>query len=190
MLADAIRCPFLEGDSLHSKENVEKMHHGIALPDSDRAPWLRAIRAYILKFFARGETLVVACSALKQKYRKFLAEGIPITWVYLKGSAELIRSRMKGRSGHFMKTDMLLSQFDALEEPSDAIVVDTSPPPSAIVSQILAQLRKLRPTRPRRAARQHGQRGACGGGEGMRDVADLISQKLRTEAMPTNGGNK
>ena len=55
MLADAIRCSFLEGDSLHSKENIEKMSHGIPLTDSDRAPWLTAIRAHILKFFKRGE---------------------------------------------------------------------------------------------------------------------------------------
>ena len=140
MLADAIECPILEGDSLHSKENVEKMRHGLPLTDADRAPWLTAIRTHILKFFKRGENLVVGCSALKQQYRKFLAEGIPITWVYLKGSAELIRARMKHRRRHFMKSDMLSSQFGALEEPSDAIVVDISPPPSAIVAQILAQL--------------------------------------------------
>jgi carbohydrate kinase (thermoresistant glucokinase family) len=77
MLADAIHCPFLEGDSLHSKENIEKMSHGIPLTDSDRAPWLTAVRAHILKFFKRGEDLVVACSALEQQYREFLAEGIP-----------------------------------------------------------------------------------------------------------------
>ena len=57
MLADAIHCPFLEGDSLHSKENIEKMSHGIPLTDSDRAPWLTAIRAHILKFFKGGKIL-------------------------------------------------------------------------------------------------------------------------------------
>ena len=158
MLADAIQCSFLEGDSLHSKENIEKMSHGIPLTDSDRAPWLTAIRTHILKFFKRGENLVVGCSALKQQYREFLAEGVPITWVYLKGSAELIRSRMKHRPSHFMKADMLPSQFEALEEPSDAIVVDISPPPSAIVAQILAQLRRPRPTLRGRAAPQHAQK--------------------------------
>ena len=75
MLADAIRCSFLEGDSLHSKENIEKMSHGIPLTDSDRAPWLTAIRTHILKFFKRGENLVVGCSALEQQYREFFAEG-------------------------------------------------------------------------------------------------------------------
>jgi gluconokinase len=146
LLADAIHCSFLEGDSLHSKENIEKMSHGLPLTDSDRAPWLAAIRAHILKFFNRGEDLVIVCSALKQQYRDFLAEGVPITWVYLKGSEELIRSRMKHRLRHFMKADMLPSQFEALEEPSDAIVVEISPPPGAIVAQILAQLQRPQQT--------------------------------------------
>jgi gluconokinase len=154
MLADAIHCSLLEGDSLHSNENIEKMSHGIPLTDSDRAPWLTAIRAHILKFFERRENLVVACSALEQKYRKFLAEGIPITWIYLKGSAELIRSRMKHRPKHFMKADMLPSQFAALEEPSDVIVVDISQPSFAIVAQILARLRRLQPTLQNDAATQ------------------------------------
>jgi len=142
LLADALRCSFLEGDSLHSKENIEKMSHGIPLNDSDRAPWLAAIHARLLEFFKRGEDLVVACSALEQQYREVLTDGVPITWVYLKGSKELIRLRMEHRPKHFMKADMLASQFEALEEPSDAIVVDISLPSSAIVEQILARLRQ------------------------------------------------
>lgn len=140
MLADAMKCPFLEGDSLHSTASIDRMSHGIPLTDSDRAPWLVAIHARILDVFERGQDLVVGCSALKQQYREVLAEGVSITWVYLKGSAELIRSRLRHRPSHFMKADMLASQFAALEEPSDAIVVDVSAPPSAIVEQILAQL--------------------------------------------------
>ena len=81
-LADAIECAFLEGDSLHSKENIEKMRHGIPLTDADRAPWLTAIRTHILKSFKCGENLVVGCSALKQQYREFLAQGVDINWVY------------------------------------------------------------------------------------------------------------
>jgi gluconokinase len=140
LLADAVRCPFLEGDSLHSQANIEKMRQGIPLTDADRAPWLSAIHTRILDAFRRGESLVVGCSALKQSYRAVLAEGVPITWVYLKGSAELIQSRLKHRTSHFMKADMLTSQFDALEEPSDALVADVSQPPRAIVEQILAAL--------------------------------------------------
>ena len=141
MLADAMRCAFLEGDALHSAANVEKMSHGIPLSDADRAPWLVAIHRRLLDAFTRGKCLVVGCSALKRSYRTVLAESIPITWVYLKGSAALIRSRLQHRTDHYMKADMLASQFEALEEPSDAFVVDISQSPGAIVEQILAELR-------------------------------------------------
>jgi gluconokinase len=140
MLASGMECPFLEGDSLHSTPNIEKMKHALPLTDSDRAPWLAAIHARILDAFERGENLVVACSALKQQYRGVLADGVPIIWVYLKGSAALIRSRLKHRPTHFMKADLLNSQFETLEEPSDAVVIDISSPPGAIVAQILARL--------------------------------------------------
>ena len=145
MLATAMECPFLEGDSLHSTQNIEKMKHALPLTDSDRAPWLAAIHARILDGFKRGENLVVACSALKQQYRGVLADGVPIIWVYLKGSAALIRSRLKNRPMHFMKADLLNSQFETLEEPSNAVVIDNSSPPGAIVEQILARLASGKP---------------------------------------------
>ena len=140
MLADAMRCAFVEGDTLHPKENIDKMSRGIPLTDSDRGPWLSAIHARILDYSERGQNVVVACSALKQEYRRAIAKGLPIIWVYLKGSPALIRSRLRHRSSHFMKADMLASQFEALEEPSDALVIDVSAPPSAIVEHILFQL--------------------------------------------------
>ena len=140
MLADAMHCPFLEGDSLHSAANVRKMARGIPLTDADRAPWLAAIHARLVEAFRSGGHLVVACSALKQRYRVTLADGVPITWVYLKGSETLLRSRLRHRGGHYMKVDMLASQFEALEEPTDAIVVDVSPSPGVIVERVLAAL--------------------------------------------------
>jgi gluconokinase len=141
MLADAMKCHFLEGDSLHPDANIDKMSRGIPLTDADRAPWLSAIHDRILDYVERGQDVVVGCSALKQEYRRVLATGISITWVYLKGSPALLRSRLEHRPDHFMKVDMLASQLKALEEPSDALVVDVSAPPSAIVEHILAQLR-------------------------------------------------
>ena len=141
MLADAIPCPYLEGDSLHAPASIEKMSRGIPLTDADRAPWLSAIHARMVDVYDRGHSLVVGCSALKQSYRDVLAEGLPLTWVYLKGSPELIRSRLLHRESHFMKADMLASQFAALEEPSDALVVDVSASPAAIVDRILSELR-------------------------------------------------
>lgn len=114
---------------------------GIPLTDADRAPWLAAMHARLLEAFRSGRSLVVGCSALRQSYRAALAEGIAITRVYLKGSEALFRSRLRHRDGHYMKADMLASQFEALEEPSDAIVVDVSPSPREIVEQVLTGLR-------------------------------------------------
>jgi 6-phosphogluconolactonase len=141
MLARSLACPFLEGDALHSPENVDKMSRGVALTDADRAPWLAAIRARIVESLQRGEDLVVACSALKQAYRRMLGKGIPVAWVYLMATPALLRSRLRLRRGHFMKAEMLASQLETLEEPSDALVVDVSNPPAEIVERILAELR-------------------------------------------------
>jgi gluconokinase len=139
-LAAVLHCAFLEGDALHSQANVEQMSHGIPLTDVDRAPWLTAIHSRMCDAFTAGHSLVVACSALKRSNRARLTEGLPVTWVYLKGSAELIRSRLQHRADHFMKANMLDSQFDALEEPSDAIIVDIAQAPGAIVERILARM--------------------------------------------------
>ena len=142
ILADAIPCQFLEGDTLHSPENVEKMSRGIPLTDADRGPWLATIHGRMVEAWSRGESLVVGCSALKKSYRDVLSDGLPITWVYLKGSPEIIGPRILNRAGHFMKANMLASQFEALEEPAAAIVADVSEPPGIIVERILSELRK------------------------------------------------
>jgi gluconokinase len=143
LLASALGCTFLEGDAFHPAANVQKMSHGIPLTDEDRAPWLAAIRARLEDSFARGESLVIACSALKQQYRDYLSATTPVTWVYLKGSQQMIRARLEHRREHFMKAKMLASQFADLEEPSSAIVADISLTPEAIVQRLLPQLRGL-----------------------------------------------
>ena len=140
MLAEAMDCPFLDGDSLHPAANVEKMTRGIPLTPADRAPWVEAIHARLLDTFRQGQSLVAGCSALEQSARETLAQGVPITWVYLKGPLDLIRARLQHRTGHYMKADMLASQFWALEEPSDAIVVDISRSPRELVDQIVTAL--------------------------------------------------
>ncbi len=137
LLAAELHCEFLDGDSLHPQANIEKMTRGIPLTDADRAPWLTTVHARIVDSYQRGECLVVACSALKQRYRDTLEAGVAITWVYLKGSEELIRERLQHRQHHFMKTQMLASQFADLEEPGDAIVVDVAAEPSVAIDQIV-----------------------------------------------------
>lgn len=140
-LAEALQCHFLEGDSLHPAANVEKMSHGIPLTDADRAPWLEAIRAHILAAIEHKQCLVVASSALKQRYRDFLSQGTNIIWVYLKGTPEVIAPRIEHRRAHYMKAGMLPSQFADLEEPRDALVADISLSPDVILQQLLPQLR-------------------------------------------------
>jgi gluconokinase len=144
LLARELHSTFVDADVFHPASNIEKMSHGIPLTDGDRAPWLLALHARILEASSRSESLVLACSALKQSYRDTLDRGVSVSWVYLKGTEELIRSRMQSRPEHFMKADMLASQFAALEEPSDAIVIDVALPPDDAVRQIVAALHLAR----------------------------------------------
>jgi gluconokinase len=142
-LAEELGATFLDGDDFHSPANVAKMARGEALQDADREGWLAALRARIDLSLAQNERTVLACSALKRAYRDRLGVGRPgIVLVYLKGSFELIRERLRHRTDHFMKESMLLSQFDALEEPTDAIVVDAASSSSEIVRTIVGALPK------------------------------------------------
>ena len=139
-LASAMSCAFLEADALHSPTNINKMSAGTPLTDVDREPWLAAIHDRILDFARRGKDLVVACSALKRSYRQSLADGVSVTWVYLKAPEDVIRFRLESRPSHFMKSGMLASQFTDLEEPSDGIIADAALAPDVIVAQILKLL--------------------------------------------------
>jgi gluconokinase len=140
-LAEALGWEFHDGDELHSEESKRKMHLGFALDDADRAPWLAALRKLIQSMLMEGRNGVVACSALKQSYRdEIVVDPKSVKVVYLKGSKEVIAERLRNRAGHFMNPDLLQSQIDTLEEPRDAIVVDISDPPEAIVREIRARL--------------------------------------------------
>ena len=139
-LAEALNYVFADADSFHPVANIEKMSRGIPLTDEDRGPWLEAIRNALWKWQAAGEGAVVTCSALKERYRKFLSQGCDLRIVYLKGSYDLIHNRLAARQGHFMRPEMLASQFADLEEPEGAIVVDISGTPDTIVGHILSQL--------------------------------------------------
>ena len=140
-LAESLGWEFHDGDELHSEESKRKMHLGIALDDADRAPWLAALRKLIQSMLTEGRNGVVACSALKQSYRdEIVVDPNSVKVVYLKGSKELIAARLRGRAGHFMNPDLLQSQIDTLEEPRDAIVVDISGAPEAIVNEIRSRL--------------------------------------------------
>ncbi len=140
LLAAELNWEFCDADSLHSVANVNKMSRGFPLTDDDRADWLRAIRRYILDAIARQQNSIIACSALKATYREQLLVDESVKIIYLKGTYELIRQRMLQRHGHFMRPGLLQSQFDALEEPIDSLIVDITTPPELIAEEIKTKL--------------------------------------------------
>ena len=141
MLADQIGWPFFDGDDFHPPANVEKMSQGIPLTDEDRASWLAALTRLIRDTLHKEESAVLACSALKARYREQLrVDPEQVKFIYLKGSYAQIEERMQSRSGHYMKPAMLASQFAALEEPSDALTVSIDAAPEQIVSQVISEL--------------------------------------------------
>ncbi|MBX6322455.1 MAG: gluconokinase [Rhodospirillaceae bacterium] len=143
-LAARLGWPYQEGDALHPPANVAKMRSGTPLDDEDRWPWLAAIAGRIDAWRAAGSPGVVACSALKRRYRRVLAEGRPeVRLVYLKGSQALIAGRLAGRHGHFMPPALLRSQFEALEEPGpeeEPITVPIDGTPDEIVAAVIDRL--------------------------------------------------
>ena len=141
-LASKLRWDFYDADHFHPPENIMKMEQEIPLDDSDRAPWLEALHVLIESCLTRNQPGVLACSALKESYReKLLLGNAGVQFIYLKGSYELIWARMAARKDHYMKPEMLRSQFDALEEPTDAITVDISRSVDEIVQEILRRIK-------------------------------------------------
>jgi gluconokinase len=127
MLAKATGGDWLDADDFHSTANKAKMAGGIPLTDDDRWPWLDRLNAELRSEAHQDKPLFLACSALKQKYRDRLTVGLPqARFIYLKGSFELIHSRLAQRQNHFMPAGLLESQFADLEEPRDAITLDIS----------------------------------------------------------------
>jgi gluconokinase len=144
MLAHRLHWIYEDGDWLHPKSNIEKMHHGEPLNDADRWPWLHAIADWIDATRKSGGHGVVACSALKRAYRDILiGDRRDVRLVYLKGDRDLIARRIAARADHFMPPDLLDSQFKALEEPTPderPVVVSIAPHPREIVETIVQKL--------------------------------------------------
>ena len=140
LLSEQLGWKYYDADDFHSAANVEKMRQGIPLNDEDRRPWLESLRELISKSLEQDENIVLACSALKESYRDLLVLDERVRVVYLKGDYELIRKRLSERHGHYMNPKLLDSQFETLEEPTDALCVDVSPPPEEIVKTIRQDL--------------------------------------------------
>ena len=137
LLSAELICSFIDGDDFHPSVNINKMSSGEALTDEDRWPWLEILTDKIQEYIQQDQSMVLACSALKKSYREILCvDRELVQFIYLKANYATIVRRMRSRENHFMTKSLLQSQFAALEEPEDAIVVDISPSPSEILKSI------------------------------------------------------
>ena len=147
LLAAELGCDFVDADDLHPEANVAKMRDGIPLTDADREPWLRLVAKTITTESGMDRSVVVACSALRRRYRDILREGHPATvFVHLQGSREVLATRLGHRRGHFMPGSLLDSQLatlEPLEADEDGVVVDISGSPESIVESAVAGLRAI-----------------------------------------------
>ena len=147
LLARELGWHFLEADDFHPEVNIEKMRSGHPLTDEDRAPWLERLRDQIKRSLTAGERTVLACSALKRKYRQRLRVDDEVKLVFLRGSYALISEQLSHRRGHFFDPALLQSQFDDLEEPKPderALTIELGRRPHELVKEIKEELRLSR----------------------------------------------
>ncbi|MCX4451294.1 gluconokinase [Streptomyces sp. NBC_01789] len=144
MLARRRGVPFVEGDDLHPPSNIAKMSAGGALTDEDRAPWLQSIAARVRAAAKDGKGVVIACSALKYRYRQFLgAAGAQVWFLHLALDPEVARARIMGREGHFMLSSLLDSQLadlESLRPEEPGLVIDAASGTDTIVEAAQAAL--------------------------------------------------
>ncbi|NAW69780.1 AAA family ATPase [Vibrio sp. V27_P1S3P104] len=147
LIAQRLGAKFIDGDDLHPRANIEKMRRGEPLNDHDRAPWLERIRDAAFSLENKSEQGIIVCSALKKAYRDQIREGNQhVTFLFLDGDKSLIIERMRARQGHFMKSDMLDSQFATLQRPSaeekDVLTINIARDIDGVVEQAIAALQQ------------------------------------------------
>jgi gluconokinase len=140
LLAQRLRSSFLDADDFHSQANREKMHDGIPLTDADRAPWVAAIHDELVRADAVSESIVLACSALKQEHRNALSANLDLKIVFLRGTVGQLHRNLSTRANHFAGESLVPSQLATLEEPSGVIVEDIAAAPEEIVDDICSRL--------------------------------------------------
>ena len=143
-LAEALQWPLYDADDYHAPANIAKMTRGEPLTDDDRESWLAALAALLRAHALERESAILACSALKQRYRDTLQVDASVHFVYLHGDYDLLLARLAQRTDHFMRPEMLASQLADLEPPRNAVVVDIRAPVADLVAEIVARL-DLRP---------------------------------------------
>lgn len=147
LIAQRLGAKFIDGDDLHPRANIEKMRRGEPLNDHDRAPWLERIRDAAFSLENKSEQGIIVCSALKKAYRDQIRDGNQnVTFLFLDGDKALIIERMRARKGHFMKTDMLESQFATLQRPSaeetDVLTISIASDIDRVVEQAITALKQ------------------------------------------------
>lgn len=143
LLAEKIGAAFADADDYHPASNKKKMAAGHPLSDEDRQPWLETLNGVLRGWNAKDESGVLACSALKEKYRQTLESGMPhstVKFVLLDGSKELLADRLARRKHEYMNPNLLDSQIATLERPKDAICVENDREPEAVVAEILQKI--------------------------------------------------
>ncbi|ASE11882.1 gluconokinase [Kocuria rhizophila] len=147
LVAHELGVQFIDGDSLHPLENVQKMAAGTPLDDDDRWPWLEIVGRTLHEHGERREGLVVACSALKRAYRERIRSQAPSAlFLHLDGTLEVLTRRIEGRSGHFMPAALLESQIETLEplaQEEGGYVLNIDQPVADMVDDAVTRLRAL-----------------------------------------------
>jgi gluconokinase len=145
LVAKELSCQFYDADDFHSQVNIEKMRHGIPLTDDDREPWLMRLRELVAKCVGVNTAAVLACSALKKKYRDVLRVNDRVRFIFLRGDYATVAAQLESRRDHFFNADLLRSQFADLEEPQPderAIVTQIGRSPRELAHEVIAQLRQ------------------------------------------------
>lgn len=147
-VAQKLGLKLIDGDDLHPRANIVKMASGTPLNDDDRHPWLERINDAAFSLEQKSEKGIIVCSALKKKYRDQIREGnADVKFLFLHGSFELVLERMKQRKGHFMKPEMLQSQFNTLEIPladePDVIFIDIDGSFEEVVERCVEAVKSL-----------------------------------------------
>ena len=139
LVAEHLGLPFVDADDFHDPENIERMRRGEPLNDAARTPWLDRLNAKLREHASSG--VVLACSALKQTYRARLTRGVEsVEFVVLSGPPELLRERIEARTDHFAPASLLPSQIEALEIPTDSIVIGVDREPAAVAANVIVAL--------------------------------------------------
>jgi carbohydrate kinase (thermoresistant glucokinase family) len=134
---------FYDGDDFHPESNVTKMSQGMPLTDEDRQGWLASLRQLMLDNEARGNAVIIACSALKQAYREQLKSNNGPLFVHLQITPAAAESRLRNRQQHFMPASLVKSQFDTLEHPRDAINIDAMRPLADVLGDVFTQVSRV-----------------------------------------------